>query len=169
MAFAPSPIHYPHLSPTFPPCAFLDFEALAASKRTHVATLIARLETSFPKSLEEARTLVATLDGCSQWFQGGTKELKLAVPMFERLESNLETLVEYVQVSDSMVELSGRVPPSSHGQDFAADLRNIVAQFRERQQRWGTSLPTVRNRKDAMERRRCEERGPGFLVDHCCT
>lgn len=113
-----------------------------------MATLIARLETSFPKSLEEARTLVATLDGCSQWFQGGTKELKLAVPMFEQLESKLETLVEYVQVSDSMVELSGRLPPSSQGQDFAAYLRNIVGQLRERQQRWGTSLPTVgRDRK----------------------
>ena len=109
-----------------------------------MATLIQQLETAFPKTLAEARSLVATLDGCSQWFQGGTKELKTAVPMFERLEGRLETLVEYVQVSDSMAELSQRPPPSSQGQDFDAHLRNIVGHFRARQQRWGTVLPTVR-------------------------
>ncbi len=115
-----------------------------------VATL-QDLQNAFPKTIDEAVQLVEALEGCTQWFAGGTKELKATVPIWTSVESKLETLIEFVEVTQSMSVLAQQ-PPQATTEGIEANLRAIAAQLRERQQRWSSVLPQVRGRIKSNQR-----------------
>lgn len=90
--------------------------------------------------------LVATLDGCTQWFAGGTKELKATVPAWASVEAQLETLVEYVEVTRSMRALTktdDTAAAAALPSEIETALRTITSNFRDRQMRWSTVLVNV--------------------------
>ena len=85
--------------------------------------------------------VVESLDSCTHWFPGGTKELKATVPVWASVEAKLETLIEFVEVSQSMATLVSQ--PNEVDADIETSLKKVTNQFRERQLRWNTVLPQV--------------------------
>ncbi|EDQ89445.1 uncharacterized protein MONBRDRAFT_25090 [Monosiga brevicollis MX1] len=116
------------------------FLSAAELKRAEIAEIASRLATDLPQTLDDARAVVSALDGCSQWYPGGSKQMKAELEGWQALESKLETLVEYVQVTDDITDsLENGLPEL---RDFGAHLQALRDLFREKQHRWGACLQT---------------------------
>lgn len=67
------------------------------------------------------------------------------------MESKLETLIEYLEVTQSMRQLVAE-PATIPSEEIDVRLRTIAASFRDRQMRWSTVLSTVSGQR-GRERR----------------
>ena len=83
------------------------------------------------------------LDGCCQWFCGGTKELKATLPAWSKLEPKLEVLVEFVQVLEDMHATLDE--PASWAGDFDAKVAAVKLRYNTKRRCWGSVLSKVRN------------------------